>query len=156
MQYDPNLEPEDQLLSDLLNLRALFSRRGSWANGEWESDSNAYCIMGGIQKVVYGKVELETNITTQKAGSFYQRLKGGLGRVKDLVSIINKARLYNKKYDHVATEICCYDEQDEETLLIAWNDSQRRKTPIVKTIDRAIALRMEEKTLERARQAVPA
>lgn len=151
MQHEPNRQPEDQLLSDLLNLRNLFSNRSSWLTGGWRRQSPtgslSYCIMGGIQQVVAGEVVPGTN---EWRGYFRSKIEI-VKRITDLILTLNKARrapegLYGQ------SELFY-----QEDSLIGWNDSPSMDhSTIVRTIDKAIQARMEERTLATAKEAVNA
>lgn len=143
MQYDPNIEPEDQLLSDLLNLRNLFADRNRWCKKTWEDDSaedgSSYCILGGIQKVVAGKV-LE-----HKTGLRWFLSSNNFARAGAMVKALVAAGWKRKDSREV---------EEQEERLLRWNDSRATFAKLLALIDRAIQMRVEAKTLERAKAAV--
>lgn len=146
MEHIPNAQPEDQLLSDLMNLRNLFSTKSRWVKGTWEyqylDPEGSYCIMGGIQKVVNGTVVVGTRSWAQTFGL------DKIVRVTRIIKALNAARNARRLKG---------GEYREELSLISWNDRESTTySKLIEVIDRAIKTRMEERTLEVAKEAVNA
>lgn len=125
MKYDPHTQPEDQVLSDLLNLRNLFSDPKRWIKNlsvnPYNKEDAAFCLVGGIQKIA-GSLVYEGHWRFVDSGE-------GNARTHALVKAIEPV-------------------VKPHFSIPQWNDHPKRThEDILRVIDQAIANRVEEKEL---------